>query len=867
MYKLCLLIFFISSFGFSQNLEEAIYTAAETFINNKTEASLNLLNAQESSFKTQVKTEEEQLALVFLQCHKGYYLDAHSKLEAAIASFEEASKRFNDHELSNLSDFDITENCLKPLGNLYIKTGDITNAESTIKQYIFLAEKDNNIAHRVGGIINLTKLFQSIGKHPIALKIIDDALKIPNIPSDKKQKLKNLKVYSLTALKQFDEALKFNKSLESSMDSKFIQLKNSYQIESQKGNYNQALNYFIEAKKQLETQKNISKRSIAKFYVEEAQLHYLLNNFIDAEKSLHHALNILLPIHNNKDLPDQDILYPENTFIDIFDLYAVLQTDTRIALESYNLSFHVSDLLEYNWTSQEDKVINQTANRLRSEKCIDLLYQKHYKTKDTHLLFEAFQYAEKNKASILKERAQKERFLKRFPKDSLLKQELKLLSKQERLTSLMVKEQLGNSQSSKINQLSRDLVNVSFQLKKAKTAILKTYPEINDDTLSIQNIQHKLAKDKAILVEYFYGKHTLYQFVISEKHITLNSLSFDDDSKKVITDFIHLFDNAAVINNNISAFTEQAFKVYQLLNLKETNAYKNAVIIPDGLLSFVPFEALLTSATKTSVFSKMPFVVKNQNIIYNTNTTLFLSDFEKNKDPSLLGVFPVFENTNQKLTYSINEAKAIDKVMESSILLKAEATKANFIDNASKFDILHLSTHASSGGNTKPASIELYDGTLLLNDLYPLNLKSDLVVLSACETGIGVLYKGAGAMSMARGFQYAGVKNLLFSLWQINDLSTAIIMEFFYKNYSGNHSAYLSNQQSKLDYLQNENISNIKKSPYYWSAFVFYGTIDEHIDPPTILYILGASLFIMIIVLLILKLKKYYGKDAARISS
>jgi tetratricopeptide (TPR) repeat protein len=134
MNKLCFVFFLICSVSFSQNLEDAIYNAAETFIHNKNETSLKFLIQKESIFKNQVKTKDEQLALVFLQCHKAHYLDEHSKLKEAIATYEDALKRFNNNELSKFSDFDIIENCLKPLGNLYTKTGDYTNAVSTINQ-------------------------------------------------------------------------------------------------------------------------------------------------------------------------------------------------------------------------------------------------------------------------------------------------------------------------------------------------------------------------------------------------------------------------------------------------------------------------------------------------------------------------------------------------------------------------------------------------------------------------------------------------------------------------------------------------------------------------------------------------------------
>ena len=153
------LLFFISAISFTQNLEETIYLAAESFIENKNNEALQLLNKQENVFKNQVKTKNEQLALVFLQTHKGFYLFQQSKLTTAIITYENALNRFNDNRLSKISDFDIIENCLNPLGTLYTKTGDFTNALNTINQYIFLAEKTKQTKHQISGIINLAKLY------------------------------------------------------------------------------------------------------------------------------------------------------------------------------------------------------------------------------------------------------------------------------------------------------------------------------------------------------------------------------------------------------------------------------------------------------------------------------------------------------------------------------------------------------------------------------------------------------------------------------------------------------------------------------------------------------------------------------------
>ena len=153
------------------------------------------------------------------------------------------------------------------------------------------------------------------------------------------------------------------------------------------------------------------------------------------------------------------------------------------------------------------------------------------------------------------------------------------------------------------------------------------------------------------------------------------------------------------------------------------------------------------------------------------------------------------------------------------------ATKKDVLKQINDYSILHLSTHANSGDFTTAANIDFIDSKLSLQELYNLDLKNDLVVLSACETGVGMLQKGEGSMNLARGFKYAGISNMVVSLWKINDLSTSKIMSHFYSDLKDTESAFSANQSSKLAYLNSDAISNAKKSPYYWSAFIYSGDL------------------------------------------
>ncbi|WP_292943557.1 CHAT domain-containing protein [Olleya sp. UBA1516] len=824
-YSLVILLFLVFGCCFSQDLEESIYLATETFNKNRTTQTFSDLVKNEAEFSSKLKTKDHYFAYLFLLVNKADYLYQSNQQPKAITAYEAALDVYNTQQLNKTFVYDITEYCLKPLGILYHKIGDYTNAENTIKHYIFLAEKQKNNPHRISGAINLANLYYTLGKFNAALNIAKNGLDIKGASAIQKQALQQ--VINKSAIQNNSE-LKKNPNV--------LALKNKYDNDSKyhlalkNKDYKTALFYF--KTKYLQINKGtLTARTVAKLNFEEAQLHYKLNDFKSTSVKLKLALQALLPNYNLQNLPKKETLYPENTFIDIFDLLALLQSNLDNTLACYDLSFYVSTLLTNNLTSQESKLIHLHANRKRSESIISALYKAYQNTKDTTLIKQAFAYAEKNKASILKEIIGKKTLLERHPTDTLLIKELTLLQQQELLTNTLIKVQYQQDVK-QINKLSQELTSVSIALKKLKVKIKAKYPEPNDVDISISKLQHKLKTDHAVLVEYFYGENHIFQFIISATAISLNNITRDAVFNTAISDYIHYFDNSSVINNNIPQFSNAAFKLYKALHFDKTLAFKNVVIITDGFLNFIPFESLLTQSTDSKNYSKMPFVVNNQVLAYNTSALFYLNASDFKYEDKVLGVFPVFDNSDAKLTYSLDEAKSIDKQTNAKFLMYHDATKSNAMQQAKNYGVLHLSTHASSGTFTIPANIDFIDQKLFLNDLYSLNLKNQLVVLSACETGIGKLQKGEGSMNLARGFQYAGVENLLFSLWKINDLSTSQLMASFYKNYSQSHSPFIANRLAKLDYLKDQSISNIKKSPYYWSTFIYYGHLTP--EKPTV---------------------------------
>jgi CHAT domain-containing protein len=112
------------------------------------------------------------------------------------------------------------------------------------------------------------------------------------------------------------------------------------------------------------------------------------------------------------------------------------------------------------------------------------------------------------------------------------------------------------------------------------------------------------------------------------------------------------------------------------------------------------------------------------------------------------------------------------------------------------------------------------NGFLRLRHIFNLNLPAELVVLSACETGLGEDVKGEGLVGLTRGFMYAGSPRVLVSLWSVNDQGTSELMSRFYKK-------MLQEGQKPAAALRAAQIEMLQtsqwKEPYYWAAFTLQG--------------------------------------------
>ncbi|MEA5469724.1 CHAT domain-containing tetratricopeptide repeat protein, partial [Spirulina sp. 06S082] len=147
--------------------------------------------------------------------------------------------------------------------------------------------------------------------------------------------------------------------------------------------------------------------------------------------------------------------------------------------------------------------------------------------------------------------------------------------------------------------------------------------------------------------------------------------------------------------------------------------------------------------------------------------------------------------------------------------------------NLSQYQILHLATHGCINDDPLRSGLvfSLYDekskaqdGLLRLQDIYNLDLNAELVVLSACQTGIGEAVSGEGVVGLTRGFMYAGAKRVVVSLWNVNDAATANLMTDYYeKMLKEDLDAIAALREAQLQMWKNGEF------PYKWAAFTIQG--------------------------------------------
>jgi CHAT domain-containing protein len=827
----------------ADNFAEFIYVQLDAFAKNPSVQNLEVFDNISANLWRKPINQNEFTAQLYLHINNAYYLKQFGFLKQAVLQYEKAYSIYKEHHLNS---FDIIEFCLKPLANNYTRLGEVDRAEDIIKITIEKAQKEHKIAQIIAGYSNLAAVCRTKGAYKTAIDYLNLGI---NLSKNKQVKSKLLTDVAINYLflNEVDKAvenIQLSNILNVTNDESIV-VKNHIALANcwlQQNNYEKAL---LEFQKSLKNTSNVfgeRGREIAKVYTNIAVCYGHLNQSEKALKFYQDALRKLIPNYQPKTLienPDSNYFYPENTLKEIFDGRAnqfIIEGDLENAIKNYELAFKVEAILRASYVTQNSKIIQQQENRNRSEVCIDLCDALYLKTKNKYWIEKAFLFAEQSKSVILQE-ANRQSFIKsKFKNDSLFLAKNETNFRIAQVNNSIVQEELKGvaANTNILSKLTKERFDLTNKTNLLEAKIQQKYSNLglnHKSEISLKKLKDSILSKNELLIEFFDGKKNVSIFYIEKgKSIKMKRFKKDATFKKVLADFLAFFSDGrgSKLQNNVAEYTDLGYKLYQ--KLVDGALQKYTIIIPDGLFSFIPFDALITEQTTSLNFDKLPYLLHKSILSYAYSATIFteLKSMKNTNTSGFIGFFPVFENNPRNLAtlnYTLQEANSIKKEVKGAFLISSKATKKNFTNKTKNKKIIHLSTHASSGDYEQTPSIEFYDETLYLPEIYGYNLNADLMVLSACETGLGTLRKGEGAMSLARGFMYAGVKNLIVSLWKVNDKATEIIMSDFYMNFFKSHHKSLSLHQAKETYLSSSEISSIKKSPYYWASFVYIGNV------------------------------------------
>ncbi len=247
-------------------------------------------------------------------------------------------------------------------------------------------------------------------------------------------------------------------------------------------------------------------------------------------------------------------------------------------------------------------------------------------------------------------------------------------------------------------------------------------------------------------------------------------------------------------------------------------------LVPDGLLGYLPFEAL----TDSGVFLNDRFPV------HYANSATYLFEQLEGRPSDAPNFFAGFVGSPSGQTEAgwdplkgaESEVASITGLWNSGFKVFNPAAKTDFLKYAGDYKVLHFAMHSVVNDQNPMLSRLIFsapdkDGmTLNAIDLYSMHLNSDLAVLSACNTGVGQLHRGEGIMSFSRAFAYAGVPSAVISLWKVPDLATSQIMVSFYKYLEAGKPKDIALQLARQDFMKN---NPEMKNPYFWSGFILTG--------------------------------------------
>lgn len=532
------------------------------------------------------------------------------------------------------------------------------------------------------------------------------------------------------------------------------------------------------------------------------------------------------------------------------------------ALRTYLLGIDVMNLLRASYQEEDAKQIIQENGASIYKGAISTLIDLDAINPKESLQDSLFNMINRSKSLLLRE-AILDRQARNFAgiPDSLLDTERALKAS---ISSLRFSNSVNRDAYTNQKQ-QKELAALQSQLTDLRAIIAHDFPKYfalkyEETQIQIADLQAQL-EPKQSLIQYHLSHRYMSILHIQKDSYTLKNYPLPAElSAKVIrfrsalTDIKALKKDKALADGQLATLGHELFQILLAKPLKEqSESVQKITIIPDGVLAYLPFEQLLTqSVEQETPYGKWPYLIKDYSISYAYSNILWhQQQLNKplTKAVKLAAFAPSYgqEATDSEdflsmlradkmvdLPGALKESQTIAELMNGAVWSGIEATEAQFKAIAQDYSVFHFSMHGIINDQdpmrshllfqqTDPTLVDAYnDNTLHMAELYGMELDAQMVVLSACNSGVGRLNRAEGLMSLSRAFSYSGVESIIMSMWSVPDQSTSELMIEFYKQLKKGLSKDEALRAAKLSYLEN-NDDPLFAHPYFWSGFLSIG--------------------------------------------
>jgi CHAT domain-containing protein len=497
---------------------------------------------------------------------------------------------------------------------------------------------------------------------------------------------------------------------------------------------------------------------------------------------------------------------------------------------------------------------------------IDLLMQRHSQNPQGGYSRRALEISEQARARTLLETLQEANAdIRQGVDPQLLQKEQRLAGQLSAMEERRLKAAPGQAEI--IEQEIEDLLQEYRQLQAEIRATSPRYAALTQpQPLSLDAIQTEVVDEDTLLLEYFVGRDRSYLWAVTPDGMTSYELPGRAEIEADVRQWRSLLSSPTQRRRTQKVAELQTQLSHKLLQpVADQLQNKRLLIVGNDILQYLPFAALSLETTPEG--EPIPIIVNHEIVTLPSASTLAFmrrNPVEKPQNRRELAIFadPVFNVADNRvskstiiqnslpieleksartagitlarLPYTRIEAEAILELTAARNNTQAFGFEANrnlaTSQDLSQYRLLHFATHGLANSENPELSGLVFslinpegkvqNGFLRMHELFNLDLPADLVVLSACQTGLGERVRGEGIIGLTRGFMYAGASRVVVSLWNVDDEGTSELMKEFYRY-------MMQENQSPAQALRSAQIALWEnpqwRSPYYWSGFTLQG--------------------------------------------